>query len=373
MKKKSREMRILFLSNHDTCIYNIRLEILMALMESGHEVIISSPNGTKIEALKALGCSYIETEFNNRATSIKEDLLLIRQYRKVIRTTQPDVVLTYMIKPNIYGGIAARKEKIPVIANITGLGTALHNKGLSQKVIITLYRFAFKKVHLVFFQNEGNFNFFKQKRIICERGKLLPGSGVNLVKFSPLPYPDDKVVNFVFIARIMKDKGIDHYLEAAKVIGAEDKNAKFYLCGTCDDAYVEILNKYQAAGIIAYLGVVEDIRDIYKMMHCTVLPSYHEGLSNVLLESAACARPNITTNVNGCKEVVENGITGIIVEAKSTQSLISGIRRFLTLNRDKREKMGKNGRLKVEKEFDRQVVVNAYLEAVSTINQIRKN
>lgn len=344
----------------------------MAFLDLGYEVTLSSPYGNRIEDLKALGCKYIETKFNNRGTRIKDDLKLINQYRKVMQHVKPDVVLTYMIKPNIYGGIAANKEKIPFIANITGLGTAIHKEGLSQKIIINLYRFAFKKAFFVFFQNEGNMNFFKQKRIAFKQGKLLPGSGVNLAKFSPLPYPTDEIISFAFVARVMKDKGIDHYLEAAKVLSTNYKNVKFYICGACDAAYEKILNDYQKAGIITYLGMVSDVREIYRKMHCIVLPSYHEGLSNVLLESAASARPNITTNINGCKEVVEDGVTGILVEAKNTKSLILGIEKFLNLNAKEREKMGENGRLKVEKEFDRQMVIDAYLEIIRKVKGMKK-
>lgn len=366
---ESQKVRVLVLSNRATCLYNMRLETIVAFLDLEYEVMISSPYGSRIEDLKALGCSYMETAFNNRGTSIKDDLKLIGHYRKVMRVVKPDVVLTFMIKPNIYGGMAANKEKIPFIANITGLGTALQNEGLMQKVIVSLYRRAFKKVSFVFFQNEGNLSFFKRKRIAYQRGKLIPGSGVNLTKFSPLPFPDAEEVSFVFIARVMKAKGIDHYLEAAKVIKSKHPKTTFYVCGSCEESYEEILNEYQKAGIVTYLGLVDDVREVFKLTHCTILPSYHEGLSNVLLESAASSCPNITTNINGCKEVVEDGMTGILVEPKSTESLIQGIERFLNLNIEERKRMGEMGRLKVEKEFDRQLVVDAYLEVVDALIQ----
>ena len=366
-------MKILFLSNHDTCIYNIRLEMLIAFLDLGYEITISSPYGSRIEDLKTLGCAYIETKFNNRGMNIKDDLLLIQQYRKVMQKVKPNIVLTFMIKPNIYGGIAASKENIPFIANITGLGTALQKKGLPQKLIINLYRFAFKKASFVFFQNEGNLNFFKRNKINYQRAQLLPGSGVNLSKFLPLPYPETEVISFVFIGRVMKDKGIDHYLEAAKTISSTSNlKVKFYICGSCDDAYEEIINKYHEAGLVTYLGRVENIQEIYKISNCTILPSYHEGLSNVLLESAASARPVITTDINGCKEVVEDGVTGLLIEPRSTNALLAAIRKFLCLTDEQKQEMGKNGRLKVEKEFDRQYVVAAYLAVIKTLEKPRE-
>lgn len=365
---KSKKIRILLLSNWDMCIYNMRLEMITKLLNLGHEVVISSLYGSRIEDLKALGCSYVKTEFDNRGMNIKDDLKLIRHYRKVMRDVKPDVVLTYMIKPNIYGGIAATKEKIPFIANITGLGTSLQNKGLVQTAIVMLYRMAFKKVSFVFFQNEANLKFFKEKKIGYTSGKLLPGSGVNLSNFTPLPFPEsESQISFVFIARVTKAKGIDHYLEAAKVITDKYKHTKFYICGNCEPMYEKTLNKYQEAGIITYLGVVKDVKKILEVVHCTVLPSYHEGLSNVLLESAASARPAITTNVNGCKEVVEDEVTGILVEPKNTESLIVGIEKFLCLSHEEKEKLGERGRAKVEKEFNREIVVDAYLEAIADV------
>jgi len=338
----------------------------MALLDLGYEVIISSPYGSRIEDLKALGCSYVETEFNNRGTSVKDDLKLVGHYRKVMQVIKPHVVLTFMIKPNIYGGIAARREEIPVIANITGLGTAIKSKGLMPKIIVVLYRIAFKKVSCIFFQNEDNLNFFKKRGIARGREKLLPGSGVNLRKFRALPFPEDEKTSFVFIARVMKDKGIDHYLEAAKKIKSKYDHTEFHICGSCEESYKIVLNEYHEAGFIIYHGLIRDVREIYKVTHCIVHPSYHEGLSNVLLESAASARPNITSNINGCKEVVDDGVTGFLVKPKSTESLVAGIEYFLSLSYEERKRMGENGRLKVEREFNRQIVVNAYLDEVDS-------
>jgi len=363
MKKK-----ILILANHDVGLYNFRRELLEELIKQSYEVIISCPYGSRIDDLVKIGCSYHEIKMDRHGTNFIDELKLIKYYVSLIKEVNPSVILTYTIKPNIYGGIAARITKIPNIANITGLGSVLQNEGLMQKIIVFLYRIAFKKVFFIFFQNEENLKFFENKRITHKRGRLLPGSGVNLTKFSPLPFPNDEEISFVFIARIMKEKGVDHYLEAAKVIRAKYEHTKFYICGFCEESYEEVLNEYQEAGVVTYLGMVEDIRKIFEVAHCTILPSYHEGLSNVLLESAASARPNITTNISGCNEVVEDGITGFLIEPKNTEVLILGIEKFLRLDHKERKRMGENGRLKVEKEFNRQIVVDAYLEVVDSLN-----
>ena len=368
---KNRQVKVLLLANYDAYVYGLRLEIIKAFLDLGCEVVISCPYGNRIEDLKSLGCLCIETNFNRRGTSIKDDLKLISHYRQIMKVIVPHIVLTYTIKPNIYGGIAANREKIPVISNITGLGTSVKNKDLMTNIIIVLYRIAFKKVTCVFFQNEDNLKFFKELGIVRGREKLLPGSGVNLKKFSALPLPNNVTTSFVFIARIMKDKGIDHYLEAARIIRSKYENTEFHICGFCEDSYEDILNEYQKAGIIIYHGMVKDIRKVLKITHCTVHPSYHEGLSNVLLESAASSRPVIATNINGCKEVVEDNITGFLVEPRSTESLIIGIEKFLCLSYEERKRMGEKGRLKVEREFNRQIVVDAYLEVVNSIKMRR--
>lgn len=357
--------KILFLSNHDTCIYNIRLETITAFLTEGYEVIISSPYGDKIEKLKELGCLYVPTEFNNRGTSVRDDLNLIKHYRKVMQQVKPDVVLTYMIKPNIYAGIAAKKEGIPYVANITGLGRALEYPGLMQKITTMLYRTAFKNVSCVFFQNEDNMAFFKERDIAVDKARLLPGSGVNLEKFKLLPYPSDENIGFVFIARIMKEKGIEEYLDAATHIKEKYPNTTFHVCGSADDYYLSKLNEYNEAGTIKYHGKVDDIREVLKDIHCTVHPSYYpEGMSNVLLESAASGRALITTNRPGCGEIVDDNVNGFICESQNSNNLIEKIKKFINMSHEDKIAMGLKGRAKVEAEFDRQIVVDAYLDEV---------
>lgn len=364
-----RKNKILFLVNHDVVVYNFRKELIERLLEEGYEVYISSPYGERIDDLIAMGCGYIETKINRHGLNIIEEIKLIQKYKKIIKKVKPDIVLTYTIKPNIYGSIAAKSYKVPVIANITGLGTAVENESILQKITILLYKYAFKNVHKVFFQNEENRQFFIDNKIALGKHGLLPGSGVNLEYFTPLEYPDSKNIEFIYISRIMKEKGIEQYIDAAKYIRNKYPNTRFHILGFCEEKhYEEKLRELENQGVIIYHGMQRDIRKYLKKTHCTVHPTYYpEGISNVLLESAASARPIIATNRSGCKEVVDEGINGFLVETKNSKDLIEKIEKFMDLPYEEKKKMGENGRRKVEKEFDRNIVVNSYLEEINKI------
>lgn len=359
--------KVLILVNHDIVIYNFRLEIVQRLLSEGYEVHISSPYGERIDDLIELGCHYVEAEIARHGTNLIEEAKLFIYYRKILKNIKPDVILSFTIKPNIYGGIAARLAGIPYIANITGLGSAVENEGLLQKISVMLYKVAFKKVSCVFFQNEENQQFFIDNNIAIEKHKLIPGSGVNLEQFQVLEYPPEETTEFVFISRIMKEKGIEQYLEAAKYIRGKYPNTKFHICGFCEEDYEDKLAKLQKNGIIIYHGMLRDVRKVIKKTHCTIHPTYYpEGMSNVLLESAACGRPLITTNRSGCREVVDHGKNGYLVEPKNTQELIEKIEVFLMLDYNDKRKMGITGREKVKKEFNREIVIDAYIEQINS-------
>lgn len=207
--------------------------------------------------------------------------------------------------------------------------------------------------------------FFADKKIAVKKHSLLPGSGVNLQRFAVLDYPEEETIEFVFISRIMKEKGTDQYLEAAEHIRKKYSNTRFHVCGFCEQTYEQRLKELNDNGTIIYHGMVRDVREVLAKTHCTIHPTYYpEGLSNVLLESAACGRPIITTNRSGCKEVIEDGINGYVVEQKNTQDLIQKIERFIELPWTQKKAMGLAGREKIEKEFDRQIVVDRYMEEV---------
>jgi len=358
--------KVLILVNHDVVIYNFRLEIVEKLLEEQFEVYVSSPYGERIDDLIELGCEYIDTSVSRHGTNIIEDFKLLLHYREIMKEVQPDIVLTFTIKPNIYGGMACRLLNIPYIANITGLGTAVENGGLMQKITVMLYKVAFKKIKCVFFQNKENQQFFIDRKIALGKHQLLPGSGVNLERFPLLDYPDDEIVKFVFISRIMKEKGIEQYLEAATYIKEKFPNTEFHICGFCEENYEDTLKDFEDRGIIIYHGMVRNIVDILKNMHCTIHPTYYpEGMSNVLLESAACGRPLITTDRSGCREIINQEKNGYLVKIKDNKDLIGKIEQFLQLNSVKKNEMGIQGRHKVEDEFDRKIIVNSYLSQIN--------
>lgn len=359
--KNSSKKKVLFLVNHDVVIYNFRLELVERLLLEGYEVHISSPYGERIEDLKSIGAIYHEIEIDRHGMNPFTELKLIQTYRQLFETVEPDVILGYTIKPNIYGAMVAQKYKIPFIANITGLGTAVENDGFKQKNFIFLYKIAFRKIQKVFFQNEENMQFFVDHKIALGKHDLLPGSGVNLERFAVTEYPDDHIVKFLFISRIMKEKGIDQYLAAAKEIKKEYPNTEFHICGFCEKEYEGKLNEYVKKGIVIYHGMIRDVAEFLKNIHCVIHPTYYpEGISNVLLEACASGRPIITTDRSGCREVVDDGVNGYMVSQKDIGMLIKSIQKFLKLSYDEKKEMGLNARSKVEQEFDRKIVVEKY-------------
>lgn len=367
--------RIAIIANYDVGLYKFRRELVEALIKENNEICLLVPNGKYIKVFKNMGCQFYETPIERHGTNPVTDWKLIKRYKRFLREIKPGVVLTFTIKPNIYGGIVCARLGIPYIANITGLGTAVENGGLMQKFTVMLYKLAFRKIQCVFFQNEENRQFFIDKRIALGKHQLLPGSGVNLEHFQVLPYPDDKKIHFAFISRIMKEKGINQYLEAAQVIKKEYPNTFFHVCGFCEEEYEQKLADLEKQGIIIYHGMVDDIREILKITHCTIHPSYYpEGMSNVLLESAACGRPIITTDRSGCREVVEDGVTGYRVPCEDTKALINAIQKFLEKTQEERYQMGLAGRDKVNAEFDRNKIVNSYLREIVNlkISNIKK-
>lgn len=363
-----KKIKVLFIVNHDIVIYNFRKEIVERMLDEGYEVSIASPYGERIDELVNMGCEYIEMNMDRHGTNFINDSRLIRNYDKIFNSVKPNVILGFTIKPNIYGAFVAKKYNIPFIANITGLGTAVENGGFLQMITVLLYKIAFNKVQTVFFQNNENRQFFVDKKIALGKHKLLPGSGVNLTYFKLLNYPGADTIKFVFISRIMKQKGIDQYLEAAEQVKKQFPNTEFHVCGFCEEEYEDKLKDLANRGIIVYHGMVRDIRKILVDMHCTVHPTFYpEGLSNVLLESAASGRPIITTDRSGTREVVEDGVTGYLIKQKDTSDLIEKITKFITLPYTEKIEFGMNGRKKVEEEYNREIIVNAYLNEIKNI------
>ena len=234
--------KVMILANNDVGLYKFRRELLEALLEE-HEVHIVLPDGGFVAEMVRMGCVFHAVEFQRRGTNPIRDFALLRKYSSLIREISPDAVLTYTIKPNIYGGIACTFQKVPYIVNITGLGTAVENAGPLQLITTALYKLGLRKASKVFFQNEANLLFMKKKGIVLDNYDLLPGSGVNLAQYQPMPYPNDDMISFVFVARVMKEKGIEQYLDAAQFIRSKYPHTRFHICGACDEDYVKILQE----------------------------------------------------------------------------------------------------------------------------------
>ena len=360
--------RLLILANSDSAIYKFRSELIEALSREYH-IGIGIPFGQYMELIKNDKYEFFDIPINRHGLNPLEDLKLMRRYKKLMRSFKPDAVLLYTIKPNLYGSIAASKYNIPCLCNITGLGSALEKPGLLQSLLVRMYRYAMKKEHTIFFQNAHGREFFIEKGIGKEEQYvLLPGSGVNLERFKLLPYPKDEKVRFFFIARVIKEKGIDQFLYVAQRFFEDGNDAEFHVCGACEEAYDEILKEDDSKGVIKYHGLVKDMRAMYEMASCIVLPSYYpEGQSNVLLEGAASGRPLITTKHPGCREAVDDGVSGFLVNKKDEIDLYEKVCNIFLMTGEEREMMGLAGRRKMEKEFDRDIVIATYQRRLKLI------
>lgn len=365
-------MRIFFLSNSIGALVNFRYELLQALVKRGDEVFLSTQieNNASPKVLEDIGCKFIETKMNQRGTNPLEELKLIKEYKRIISEIKPQIVMAYTIKPNIYGSVACRNLFVPIIANVTGLGVALENAGLLQKISVWLYRWGFKKTDFVFFQNQESMAFFSKNHIKPKAQSLIAGSGVNLEKFKLMEYPaDNGEINFLFIGRILPKKGIRQLIDAALYCHDYYPYVKFHIVGYKDDPFFnQLVDEMDAKRIIKYHGQQADIRPFMRMANALVHPSFYpEGMSNVCLESSAMGRPVITTDKSGCRETVDDGVTGYIVKQQDSQDLIEKIVRFVELPYKKKMAMGRAAHEKVAREFNRADVVKRYLEKIDEL------
>lgn len=360
--------KILILANNAGGLLSFRQELVVALIHNGYDVTISLPFDDRIAEIMSLGCKVDPIDINRRGVNPIEDLKLLGYYRKLLKRESPDVVLTYTIKPNIYGGMACAMTGIPYIVNITGLGTAVERPGLLQILTLGMYKVSMKKASCIFFQNKGNEKFFADKKIRNDVHRIIPGSGANLTKFKPAPYPKDTSIKFLFISRLMKEKGIEEYFEASKHFNNLRDDVEFHILGACEEDYQDQLIELEENGVVFYHGLQNDVRPFIAQCSCLIHPTFYpEGMSNVILEAASTARPVITTRRHGCKEAVDEGVTGFLFEERDTKGLIAQIEKFLAMSIEDRAEMGRKARVKMEREFDRQIVVNAYLDEIEKI------
>lgn len=367
-------MRILVLSNYANGLYLFRRELIDKFRQDGHEVFISVPPDENCDKLRGIGWNLYETQLSRHGMNPLKDLKLYKAYKKLIRQLHADVVLTYTIKPNIYGSMAARACRVPYICNITGLGKAIENGGLISKVLIIMYRTAMKKAKRVFFQNEKNMAILQEHGVALHNAGLLPGSGVNLTEHPFREYPSEAGgIRFLAVLRVMRDKGIGEYLEAAKAISARHPEAHFELVGEYEEdereKYEPLIKDLEKDGYLKYYGHIDNVEEVMSKSHVVVHPSYHEGMSNVILEAAACGRPILASNISGCKEAVDEGKSGLLFEPGSTAELVKEIEHILTLSEKDRENMGKAARTLVEQKFDRRSIILTYIDEIKDITK----
>ena len=362
-------MKILVLANNDIGLYQFRCDLLQELLIS-HAVTISLPYGELIPSLTNLGCEFIDTPVDRRGINPATDLKLFMQYRSFLRKVKPDLVITYTIKPNIYGGMACRLAGIPYAANITGLGTAFQKQGMLRKLVVTMYKLALKKAKVVFFENCENLETLVSEGIVRqEQCKLLNGAGVNLEHFSPAPYPtDDKPIRFLFMGRVMAEKGVDELFEAMRRLRADGIDCVLDVLGNFEEHYEQKIRNGEAEGWLRYHGYQKDVRPFIANCHCFVLPSWHEGMANTNLECAAMARPVITTRIHGCMEAVVEGESGFLCEKQNSEDLYNAMHKFCSMSNCVRTILGTNGRLHMEKTFDKAIVIQETLGGLGIWN-----
>lgn len=357
-------MNIFILANYDVGLYQFRRELISALLKE-HHVSISLPDGELIRELEKLGCVFFDTPLNRRGINPITDLGLIFRYFRFLKKNRPDLVITYTIKPNIYGGLVCRMLRIPYAVNITGLGTAFQKNGILRKLVVSMYRIALKKAKVVFFENSTNRQVFLDEKITSEEKTcLLSGAGVNLEHYAYAPYPQDEATRFLFIGRVMKEKGINELFSAMERLHSEGVDCTLDVLGGYEEDYAEVIKTYEAQGWLRYHGYVTDVRPYIEKAHCFVLPSYHEGMANTNLECAAMGRPLITSNIPGCKEAVLENISGLLCHPQNTDSLYDAMKHFLALSTEARTQMGKAGRKHMEAVFDKKIVVEKTMKAI---------
>lgn len=350
-------MRILILANNDVGLYKFRKELIEYLLNQGCNIYISLPYGEFVDYFVNLGCTFINTSIDRRGVNPKRDLLLLNQYKRIMKEINPNIVITYTIKPNIYGGIASRLTGKEYVVNITGLGTAFEKKGILQLIVVTLYKYALKKAKIVYFENSSNRDKLVSLKC-CEKEKtvVLNGAGVNTDYYCYQPYKYEKKLKFLFIGRVMKEKGVDELFEAMIKLVEAGEDCFLDVVGPLEENYKEKMSLYEKKGWLKYHGYQADVRPYIRECGCFILPSYHEGMANTNLECASSGRPIITSNIPGCKEAVIDGVSGFLCEPRNVESLFDAMLKMI--NAENREEMGKNGRNLAKDVFDKKKIID---------------
>lgn len=364
--------RIVISSNTSWSIYNFRLNLARSLKKDFYDVILVAPYDKYSEYLKE-EFEYYDISINNKGVNPTEDLKVLRDYYKIYKQIKPHMVLNFTIKPNIYGSIVCRLLGIKVINNVSGLGTVFIKEGFTTKIVKLLYKLSLKKAEMVFFQNKDDKELFLTNCLVkYDNCDLLPGSGVDTVRFRPLYLKKDKIFRFLLISRIIWDKGIGEYIAAIRILRKKYPLLKFQLAGPLDSINKTAISKSQVQkwveeGLVDYIGATDDVEKFIVRADCIVLPSYREGTPRVLLESASMGKPIITTNAPGCKEVVDDGINGFLCKTKNSNDLADKMEKIFCLEDKDRFKMGCEGRKKIISEFDEKIVIEKYSETIKRL------
>lgn len=355
-------------------IFNFRLGLLTALHKNGYKIIVIAPNDKYSNKFKSFGFEYYNLSINVKGTNPAEDIRLSYNIYKIYKKVRPDVVLHYTIKPNIYGSIAASFLDIPVINNIAGLGTLFVNQNFITKLVKLLYKFSQARANYIFFQNHDDLEQFIQEGLVdSKKCDVLPGSGIDTNKYLPRKKIISRKTVFLLIARMLWEKGVGEYVEAARVIKRNYKSVEFQLLGFLDVDTRSAISREQMQewveeGVINYLGTSDDVPSFIAKADCIVLPSfYREGTPRSLLESASMSKPIITTDNVGCKDVVDDGVNGYLCIPRNSNDLVRKMEMFIELSDKEKEDMGKKGRLKMIARYDESIVIGKYLDAIDEL------
>jgi len=345
----------------------------------GYDVVAAAPRDKYSKRIEAEGFRYIELPIDNKGTNPVKDLGLMVRLYQIFRTEKPDVILSYTPKPNIYVSIVAGLMSIPNIPNVSGLGNTFIRQSFITRIIKVLYRLALHFPPRVFFQNDDDLRLFVELGLVGEeKVQRIPGSGINTAVFAPEPDAEVKHADIVFllVARMLWDKGVGEYVEAARLVRRQYPEARFQLLGFLDVINPQAISRVQMQqwvdeGVIEYLGESDDVKSVILGADCVVLPSYREGLPRTLLEGASLARPLIATDVPGCRDIVDDGETGYLCELKNGADLADKMTSMLNLSAEERSAMGLRGREKIIREFDEKLVIDAYMNAINAIDTIK--
>ncbi len=366
-------MRILILVNDYKTITNFRLELLEFLLEQKQEVFVSVPANEKNEIFKRLGCIVCENDMTRHGTNPLAEMKQISNYRKLMKKIKPDVVLTYTIKPNMYGSVAAKRLKIPVISTVTGVGSTMQGSGIKQKLMLKLLAGTMKDNDVIFFQNEGNKELYIQHGVVGKETAILPGSGVNLEKHNYVDYPaENGKVKFIIVSRLRTDKGYDELFEAIEVL-KERADVEFHIVGWYEEEKYKIkMEQMQTNNVVIFHGekTQEEVHELIAQCHCLIHPSYHEGMSNVLMEASATGRLCLASDIPGCREIIDDGQTGYTFAVKDAGAVVEAIEKVMLLTPEQRAEYGRQARRKMEQEFDRTIVVAAYHDKIKELRKV---